>query len=98
MVYTNAVGQLFIAGIEVVKVDNLDVPSTHLLMISQDLGFKVRNYGSMVFERGLNESDFRYDRTSYRGYQQVLSYIAEQRENSVVYDTLANIATGIEAA
>ena len=97
MVYTNAVGQLFIAGIEVVKVDNLDVPSTHLLMISQDLGFKVRNYGSMVFERGLNGEDFRYDRTSYRGYQEVLSYIAEQRENSVVYDTLANIATGIEA-
>ena len=98
MVYTNAVGQLFIAGIEVVKVDNLDVQSTHLLMISQDLGFKVRNYGSMVFERGLNGEDFRYDRTSYRGYQEVLSYIAEQRENSVVYDTLANIATGIEAA
>jgi hypothetical protein len=46
----------------------------------------------------LNGEDFRYDRTSYRGYQEVLSYIAEQRENSVVYDTLANIATGIEAA
>lgn len=98
LVYTNAAGQLFIAGVEVVPVDSDDVPSTHLLMISEALGFKIRNYGSMVFERGLNGEDFRNDRTSYRGYQEVLSYIAEQRENSVLYDTLANIATGIEAA
>ena len=98
LIYVNQVGQLFIAGVEVVGVDSEDVPSTHLLMISADLGFKIRTYGSMVFERGLNGNDFREDKTSYRGFQEVLSYIAEQRENSVLYDTFANIATDIEAA
>lgn len=98
LVYTNSIGQLFIAGVEVVPVDSEDVADTHLLMISTNVGFKIRNYGSMVFERGLNGEDFREDKTSYRGYQEVLSYLPEQRQNSVMYDTLANIALGIEAA
>jgi hypothetical protein len=46
----------------------------------------------------MNGEDFREDKTSYRGYQEVLSYLPEQRQNSVMYDTLANIALGIEAA
>jgi hypothetical protein len=51
----------------------------------------------MVFERGLNDEDFRYDRTSFRGYQRFLTFIPEQRENSVLYDTWANVQAGIEA-
>jgi len=96
LVYTNAVGQLFIAGAEVVPADAEDVPSTHFLLISQSLGFKIHNYGGMVLERGLNGEDFRNDRTSFRGYQEVLSYIPEHRENSVMYDTFANVLTAIE--
>jgi HK97 family phage major capsid protein len=96
LVYVNAVGQLFIAGVEVVAADREDVPSTHLLAISDSLGFKIRNYGGMVMEQGLNGEDFRYDRTSFRAYQEVLSYIPENRENSVLYDTFANIFTAIE--
>jgi HK97 family phage major capsid protein len=95
LVYTNSLGQLFIAGVEVIKSDAEDIPSTHLLMVSIDPGFKIRNYGDAVIERGLNEADFRYDRTSYRGYQEVLSYVPSHRENSVLYDTWANIQTAI---
>jgi len=95
LVYTNAVGQLFIAGAEIVKSDAEDIPSTHFLLISQSLGFKIHNYGGMVLERGLNGTDFRHDRTSYRGYQEVLSYIPEHRINSVMYDTWANVLTAI---
>lgn len=98
LVYTNSVGQLFIAGVEVVPVDEEDVPSTHLLMIGADLGFKIYNYGEIRFERGLNGEDFREDKTSYRAWQRVLSFIAEDRENSVLYDTWANIQAAIEAA
>lgn len=97
LVYTNSLGQLFIAGVRVVAVDQEDVPSTHLLLIGRDLGFKIYAYGNLVFERGLNGEDFRYDRTSFRGYQRFLSYIPEHRENSVLYDTLANIQAAIEA-
>lgn len=97
LIYVNSLGQLFIAGVEIVPADSDDVPSTHLLLISQNLGFKIKNYGSMVFERGLNGEDFREDKTSYRGYQEVLSYIPENRENSVMYDTFANIKLGVEA-
>ena len=96
LVYVNNNGQIFIAGIEVVKVDAEDVPSTHLLMIAEDPGFVIRNYGSLVMERGLNGENFREDKTSFRGYQEVLSYIPTQRENSVLYDTWANIFTAIE--
>lgn len=95
LVYTNTAGQLFVAGVQIVDVDEEDVPSTHLLLIGAEVGFKIKNYGSMVFERGLNGEDFRHDRTSYRGYQEVLSYIAEHRNNSVLYDTFANIITAI---
>jgi HK97 family phage major capsid protein len=96
LVYTNAAGQLFIAGVEVVPCDNEDIPATHLMLISRNLGFVVKNYGPLVFERGLNGEDFRNDRTSFRAYQEVLSYIPENRENSVLYDTFANIFTAIE--
>jgi hypothetical protein len=96
LVYTNAVGQLFIAGVEVVESDSEDVPSTHFLLISADLGFKIHNYGGMTMERGLNGTDFRHDRTSYRGYQEVLSFIPTHRINSVMYDTWTNVLTAIE--
>jgi len=97
LVYTNSLGQLYIAGVEVVGVDDEDVPSTHILMIGAEVGFKIRNYSDMVFERGLNGDDFRHDRTSYRGYQEVLSYIPTHRENSVMYDTIANIIADLTA-
>lgn len=97
LVYTNSLGQLFIAGVEVVKADAEDVPSTHILIISTDVGFKIKNYGPMVFERGLNGTDFKEDKTSYRGYQEVLSYIPTHRYNSVGYDTWANIEAAITA-
>lgn len=98
LIYVNSLGQLFIAGVQVVPVDREDVPSTHLLLIGAELGFKIYAYGPMVFERGLNGEDFREDKTSYRGYQEFLSYIAEDRENSVMYDTFANIFAAITKA
>lgn len=97
LIYTNALGQLFIAGVPIIWADQDDIPSTHVLVTAVDLGFKMLAYGPMVFERGLNGEDFRYDRTSYRGYQEVLSYLPTHRENSVMYDTWVNIIAGIEA-
>jgi len=97
LVYTSTNGQIYIAGVQVVAVDEEDVPSTHVLVIGAELGFKIYAYGAMVFERGLNGEDFRYDRTSFRGYQRFLSFIPENREKSVVYDTWANIKAAIEA-
>jgi hypothetical protein len=96
LVYVNAVGALFILGIEVVPSDAEDIPSTHLLFTSANVGFKIRNFGDVVFERGLNDDDFRKDRTSYRGYQEVLSYIPSHKLNGVMYDTIANILSAIE--
>lgn len=95
LVYINNIGQLYIGGVLVVPSDDEDVPSTHLLATGLDLGFKIKNYGPMVFERGLNGSDFREDKTSFRGYQECLSYIPEHRYNSVLYDTFANIMAAI---
>lgn len=97
LVYTNNLGQLFIGGVQIVMADEEDVPGTNVLVIARDLGFKIYAYGPMVFERGLNGEDFRYDRTSFRGYQEFLSFIPENRENSVLYDTWANIKAAIEA-
>lgn len=96
LVYTNSQGQIYIAGIRIVLADQEDIPDTHLLMIGAS-GFKIKNYGSMVFERGLNGEDFRYDRTSFRAYQEVLSYIPSHRYNSVLYDTFVNIIGAIDA-
>ena len=97
LIYTNALGQLYIAGVPIIRADSDDIPSTHVLITAADLGFKMYAYGAMVFERGLNGEDFRYDRTSYRGYQEFLSFIPSNRENSVMYDTWANIQAGVEA-
>ena len=97
LVYTNAMGQLYIAGVLIVPVDQDDIPSTHVLVIGRELGFKIYAYGALTFERGLNADDFRHDRTSFRGYQRFLTFIPENRENSVLYDTWANIQAGIEA-
>lgn len=95
LIYTSNTGQLYVAGVRIVLADNEDVPSTHLLLIGAS-GFRIKNYGSLVFERGLNGEDFRYDRTSFRAYQEVLSYIPAHRYNSVLYDTFANIKAAIE--
>lgn len=97
LVYVNSMNELFIAGVKVVWADEEDIPSENLLVVARDLGFKIKAYGSMVFERGLNGEDFREDKTSYRGYQEFLSYIPENRENSVLYDTFANIEAAISA-
>lgn len=97
LVYTNNLGQLYINGVQVIPCDDEDIDDSHVLVTGTDLGFKMLNYGPFVFERGLNGEDFRYDRTSFRAYQEVLSYLPTHRENSVVYDTWANVKAGIEA-
>lgn len=97
LVYTDNLGRLYIAGVLVVGVDAEDVPSTHVLLIGAETGFKIYAYGDMVIETGLNGQDFREDKTSIRGYQRFLSFIPEDRENSVLYDTWENIFLGIEA-
>lgn len=97
LVYINAMGQLYIGGVAVVEADDEDVPDTHVLAIGADLGFKMRAYGPLVFERGLNGEDFRYDRTSYRGYQEFLTYLPTHREDSVMYDTFENVFAAITA-
>lgn len=95
LIYTNNVGELYIAGVPITWCDEEDIPSANVLVIGKDLGFKIYAYGDMVFERGLNGEDFREDKTSFRGYQEFLSFIPENRENSVMYDTWANIETAI---
>jgi HK97 family phage major capsid protein len=95
LVYVNNLGQLFIGGVRIIMADSDDIPSTHVLCTAVDLGFKMLAYGPLVFERGLNGEDFRYDRTSYRGYQEFLSYLPTHRENSVLYDTWENIFAAI---
>jgi HK97 family phage major capsid protein len=97
LIYTNNLGQLFISGVRIEWVDQEDVASTHVIVIGRDLGFKIKAYGAMVFERGLNGEDFREDKTSFRGYQRFLSYIPSNRENSVLYDTWENVFAGIAA-
>lgn len=97
LIYTDRLGRLYIAGVLVEWVDQEDVPSTHVMVVGRDLGFKIKAYGNMVFERGLNGEDFREDKTSFRGYQRFLSYIPSNRENSVLYDTWQNIFAGIAA-
>lgn len=97
LVYTDNVGRLFIAGVQVVPVDSEDVPSTNLLLVAADPGFKIYNYGNIVFERGLNGEDFREDKTSYRAWQRVMAFISEDRENSILYDTWENIFAAIAA-
>lgn len=97
LVYTDNLGRLFIGGTQVIMADEEDIPGTHVLAVARDLGFKMYAYGPMVFERGLNGEDFRYDRTSFRGYQEFLTFIPENRENSVLYDTWANVKAAIEA-
>ncbi len=95
LVYVNSMNQLFIAGVMVDWADEEDIPSANILVVGRDLGFKIYAYGPMVFERGLNGEDFREDKTSFRGYQEFLSFIPENRENSVMYDTFANIIADI---
>lgn len=95
LVYVNNLGQLFIGGVLVVPSD--DVPSASLLLVGADPGFKIYNYGNIVFESGLNGSDFREDKTSYRAWQRVISFIPQDREWSVIYDTFDNILSAIEA-
>jgi len=97
LIYTDRLGRLYISGVLIEWVDQDDVASTHVIVIGRDLGFKIKAYGNMVFERGLNGEDFREDKTSFRGYQRFLSYIPSNRENSVLYDTWENIFAGIAA-
>lgn len=95
LVYINNLGQLFIAGVLVVPQDN--IASGSLLLVGADPGFKIYNYGGVEFESGLNGSDFREDKTSYRAWQRVISYIPADRRWSVIYDTWNNIISAIDA-
>jgi HK97 family phage major capsid protein len=94
LIYTSALGQLYIAGVRVTMADVEDIPDTHVMILGAD-AFKIRNFGSLVFERGLNGEDFRYDRTSFRAYQEVVSYIPSHRYNGVLYDAIQTIITAI---
>jgi len=94
LVYVSTLGTLYVAGVPVIMADAEDIPTTHLMAVGMD-GFQIRNYGPMVFEAGLNGEDFRYDRTSFRAYQEVLSYIPSHRYQSVIYDTFANIKAAL---
>lgn len=95
LIYTNALGDLYIAGVKIMWADEEDIPSDHLLVTGVDLGFKIKAYSTMVFERGLNGEDFRYDRTSFRSWQEFLTYIPSNRYNSVLYDSWANVFAAI---
>lgn len=94
LVYVSNLGTLYIVGVPIIMADAEDIATTHLMAVGVD-GFQIRNYGSLVFEAGLNGEDFRNDRTSFRAYQEVLSYFPSHRHNSVIYDTFANIKTAI---
>jgi HK97 family phage major capsid protein len=95
LIYTNALGQLYIAGVRIVMADTEDIADTHLMVFGAD-AFKIRNFGPLVFERGLNGEDFRHDRTSFRAYQEVLSYIPSHRYNGVLYYAIQTIITAID--
>jgi len=97
LIFVSPLGVVYVAGVPVYPVDAEDVPSTHFLLLGADLGFKVKNYGPLVFERGLNADDFRKDKTSFRAFQEVISYIPTDRYNSVMYDTISNVSTAIES-
>lgn len=94
LIYTNNIGQLYIAGVLIVKADTNDIPYTHFMVVGAD-AFRINNIGGLVFERGLNEDDFRRDRTSFRAYQYVLSYIPSSRYNAVMYDAFETVISAI---
>lgn len=97
LIYVNAMGQLYISGVEVIGVSELDIPTTHFLMVSDEMGFNIMNYQGLVIESGHNGEDFRNDQTSFRAWQEVVSYISEHRYNTVMYDSFANVLADIEA-
>ncbi len=97
LVYQNSMGQIFVAGVPVIPVDSDDVDDEHFLLLSIDPGFKIFAYRDLIFERGLNGEDFQYDRTSYRSYQEVISYIPEHRYDSVMYDSWTNVLNAIDS-
>lgn len=91
LVYTDEFARLFIAGVMVVSVDAEDIPSTNLLLVAYDHGFKIFRYGGAEIETGLNGTDFQEDKTSYRGWRRYLTYFPANQRGSVMYDTWANI-------
>lgn len=96
-VYQDRLGNLYIGGVLIWDADQEDVSSEEFMVLAQDVGFKIREYQSMVFEAGLNGEDFRYDRTSYRAYREFLTYMPADRINTVIYDTFANALAQITA-
>lgn len=91
MVFVSNLGELWIAGVHVIPVDADDVPSTHLLLVAVDAGFKILRYGNSGIETGLNGTDFQEDKTSYRGWRRYITYFPVNTRGSVIYDTWANI-------
>lgn len=96
LVYVSSFGELWIAGVHIIAVDADDIPSTHLLMVAVDAGFKIFRYGNAGIETGLNGEDFREDKTSYRGWRRYLTYFPSNTRGSVIYDTWSNIEALIE--
>jgi len=96
LVYVSNNAELWIAGVHVIGVDADDIPSTHLLLVAADTGFKMFRYGNAGIETGLNGEDFREDKTSYRGWRRYLTYFPSDTRGSVIYDTWTNIETLIE--
>lgn len=94
-IYTDARGNLWIHGILIYEADVDDIPNTHFLLLGAEQGFKIRILEDAVLETGLNGEDFREDKTSFRAYMRVLSYIPEHREASVMYDTWTNVIAAI---
>lgn len=94
-VYVDSLGNLWIGGVMIYPADVDDIPNTHFLLVGAENGFKIRLLEDATLETGLNGEDFREDKTSYRGYMRVLSYIPEHRENSIMYDTWANVIAAI---
>lgn len=97
LVYVNNFGELWIAGVHVIAVDADDIPSTHVLVVAVDAGFRIFRYGGAEIETGWNGTDFQEDKTSYRGWRRYLTYFPANQRGSVIYDTFANILALISA-
>ena len=88
-----------VVGLSILEPNQEDLCDQFFMVATTDqeyMGFYMD--GNFVFEAGLNGNDFREDKTSYRGYLEVISYIPENREDSVLYDQFSVIIPAIVTA